>query len=182
MAAGSGDTWMTARQIDGFQVANAHSWTIEKELEGFADWEADPPELAGLRASLLESDNELFRIFVFTASYAEVHELMAPYQHDMPILRGLHREDYTSNLVASAVAAFIAGDTGSTLVGRQHERSQEVAARVSSLLAQVPAGAGRLRLDRCDQATFQSALPSALLSDEDLGLLVQRNALVLVRA
>ncbi len=173
---------MTVRQIDTFQVKNRHSWVIEKELARFADWEANPPGLAELRASLLESDNELFRIAEFTASYTEVHELMAPYQHDMPILGGLHREDYTHNLVASAVAAFIGGANEAIVVGRHDKRTQQLSARVATLLTQVSTSAGRLRLDRCDQTVFQAALPSALVADAELGLLVQRNAVVLVLA
>jgi hypothetical protein len=50
------------------------------------------------------------------------------------------------------------------------------------LLATIPPSMGSLRLDRCDPVTFRAAVSTALVADEELGLLVDHKGVVLVLA
>lgn len=175
-------TWMTSRAIDSFQVRNRDSAAIEAALAQFDGWVFDPPEFELLRASLQESDNELWRIAVFTASYQDILDLLTPYQHDMELLPGLHREDRKTNTVASVLASYIAGHAQPThgLTGRNQEFAEWVSERIHRLFERCPLAPGTLRLDRCGLAVFDQLAGDALVVDRDLGVLIQRDGLALV--
>jgi hypothetical protein len=51
--------------------------------------------------SLRESDDELWRIAVFTAQYEDAHSVVSTFQHDQDLIGGLHRDDYVPNVLAT---------------------------------------------------------------------------------
>lgn len=180
LAARDDDTWLTAREVDSFQVENRHTTQIEEELAQFDGWVVDPPELENLKKSLAESDHEFWQVAMFTASYQDVLDLMAPFQHALPLLGGLHREDRDHNVIASVVAAQITGRVEVGTTPRSAARVADIHARVSAVLALVPGGLIGLRLDRCGLETFTRSMGSAVVVDEELGLLVTSAGVVLV--
>jgi hypothetical protein len=105
---------------------------------------------------------------------------MAPYQHALPLLPGLHREDHVHNIVASVVAAHIAGRAEPGLTGRSSGHEELLRTRMAELLSTVPGSLGRLQLDRCNAAILARAVPEALVADQELGVLVKQNGVVLV--
>ncbi|WP_133116467.1 hypothetical protein [Amycolatopsis antarctica] len=173
------DTWQTVHEIDSFQVSAEHSRAIEEALADFEGWAFNPPAFEILRASLRESDDEFWRLATFTASYQDVLELMAPYQHTLPLLKGLHREDHRHNVVATIVGEHIADRTSSVLTGRSSVHDQ-LRIQVADLLGSLPDSVNHLQLDRCNAAVFAQAVPGALVADHWLGLLVKQNGVVLV--
>ena len=182
LAASPDQTWRTVREIDAFQVENRHTSDVEAALASFDGWTPNPPEFDSLAASLRESDNELWLIASFTGSYEDVLRVLGPYQHSMPLLSGLHREDRAPHLVASAVQAFLDGLAAPQTTGRNQSSAARIHARVTSLLQQVPEDIGSLRLDRCDERGFRIASAEAVSLDDALGIAVRPDGLVLVRS
>lgn len=181
LAASPDDTWQTVVEVDGFQVESRHSRQVEALLSGFTGWTPNPPEFARFADSLRESDNELWMVASFTASYEDVLGVLLEFQHDMPLMRGLHREDHAPHLVATAVQDFIGERNVPGTTERNRVGALRIQARVTHLLQEVPEAVGRLRLDRCDERAFQVALVDAISSDSELGIAVRPNGLVLVR-
>ncbi|WP_314326174.1 hypothetical protein [Paenarthrobacter ilicis] len=179
--AGPADTWQTAKRIDGFQVENKHSEEIEVKLALLPRWSWNPPEFNELRKSLLESDSELWQIASLEASYQQIHDLMAPYQHDLPILRGLHREDDDSNFYASVAQSILSG-TLPDLLGRSRLDEQGVRNQLQELLSGIPDRLKPLRFDRCSPITFQAELPGAIAVDAGLHALVTDRGVLLITA
>lgn len=175
------DTWQTCKKIDEFQVANKHDDYIEGELAKLPNWSVNPPELNHLKKSLEFSDSNLWQIMHFDASYQEIHDIMAPHQHDFPLLSGLHREDDALNFVASVAQAVLSGGL-SDLFGRSPLNEQAVRVRLEALIVKVPERLKPLRLDRCSYSAFQSALPGAIGIDTQIGALVTDRGVLLVRA
>lgn len=180
LAAKTDDTWQTVREIDAFQVRSKHTQAIEGALATLDDWVINPPELDALKTSLEASDHELWHIASFTASYQDVIDLMAPYQHDMELLPGLHREDSDHNVTASLVAARISGKPDSFLTSRSSARVHSLQERVTALFDAVSGDLTDFRLDRCTYATFSKSIPGALAADEGLGIVITHDRLVLV--
>jgi hypothetical protein len=175
------DTWQTLKHIDEFQVENKHDKHIENELAKLPSWSVNPPELDDLRRSLQESDSELWQIMHFDASYQQIHDIMAPYQHDLPLLDGLHREDDYLNFVASVAHSILSGELPD-LVGRSPLDEQTIRRQVEALIADVPERLKPLRLDRCSGSTFYAETPGAHSADAALGALVTNRGVLLVRA
>jgi hypothetical protein len=181
LEAGPMDTWQSARTIDRFQIQNRNASEVELALGCLTGWVRNPPTLADLHASLLQSDNELWMIATFEASYQQVYDIMAGYQHALPLLPGLHREDSYGNLVASVAHGVLSG-TQAAVTGRSILDTDGMRAKIEGLLALVPARLMPLRLDRCDPAQFEAALSSAVAVDRDLRALVTARGLLLVEA
>lgn len=181
LAASPDQTWRTVHEVDAFQVESRHSGNIEAALSRFEGWTLNPPDFDSLAASLRESDGELSLIASFTGSYEDVLRVLGPYQHSMPLLSGLHREDQLSHLVASAVHAFGDGLAGPQTTTRNQSSADRIYARVTSLLQDIPEDIGALRLDRCDEDGFRIASAEAIRVDDALGIAVRPNGLVLVR-
>ncbi len=175
------DTWQTVKRVDEFQVENKHQVHIESELAKLPSWAVNPAELDDLKKSLEESDSDLWQIMHFDASYQQIHDLMAPHQHDLPLLIGLHREDNAFNFVASVAQSVLTGGLPG-LLGRSPLEEQPVRQRIEALIAKVPPRLKPLRLDRCSGATFRAAVPSAQSVDEALGALVTDRGVLLIRA
>jgi hypothetical protein len=174
------DTWMSARTLDSFQVDYRESEALESALAGMEGWTTNPEEFADLKSSLRESDNELNFVASFTAAYQEVLDLMAPKQHDFPLLGGLHREDHKRNVVASVVADVIAGRPSTTLTERSSATTSDITSRVRELLDGLPMAAESLRLDRCGREVFDRESATALAVDSEMGIVVSRGGVVLV--
>lgn len=181
LSAGPDDTWRSVREWDAFQVENKNSSEIEDELAKFEDWTKGPSDLKFLEQSLLESDHEFWGLMRFTASYQEIIELMAPYQHNFSLLQGLHREDYPSNIIASIATAVVTGKSAPSLTSRSKQLNVRVQERVSTFLARVRTPPGATGVDRCDARGFQEALATAISVDQELGMLVTEKGLVFVR-
>ncbi|MDQ0030903.1 hypothetical protein [Arthrobacter bambusae] len=181
LEAGPEDTWQTARPIDGFQVENKHSREIEAKLSLLPRWSINPPELSDLRTSLLESDSELWLIASFEASYQQLHDILAPYQHDLPLLGGLHREDDDFNFHASVAQSILAGALPD-LLGRSRLDEQHARTQLQALLAMVPERLKPLRLDRCSPSTFKSEFSRAIAADSRMGALVTNRGVLLILA
>lgn len=181
LEAGPTDTWQTARQIDEFQVENRNDAAIEGELAKLPNWAINPPELDDLKKSLLESDNELWRIASFDATYQQVHDIVAPHQHDLPLLIGLHREDDAFNFTASVAQSLLIGGLPD-LLGRSPLDEPGVRSQLESLVANVPERLKPLRLDRCSLSRFRAEEPSAVAIDVRLGALVTDRGVLLIRA
>lgn len=175
------DTWQTVRVIDRFQIENKHCRAVEEQLAQLDSWEQNPDELRELHRSLLESDSELWLIARFNASYHQVHSIMAGYQHNLPLLGGLHREDSYGNLVASVAQALLSDETPK-LVGRSRLDSDALRGKVEDLLDLVPDRLKPLRLDRCSPQAFADALGSAVVVDQDLRALVTDRGVLLIES
>lgn len=174
------DTWQTVKHIDEFQVENKHQGHIESELAKLPSWAVNPPELDDLKKSLEESNSNIWQIMHFDTSYQQIHEIMAPHQHDLPLLIGLHREDNAFNFVASVAQSVLTGGLPD-LLGRSPLEEQPIRERIEALIAKVPPRLKPVRLDRCSGATFRAAAPSAQSMDEALGALVTDRGVLLIR-
>jgi hypothetical protein len=181
LEATSTDTWQTAGSIDDFQVENKHSQAVEAQLAALPAWTVNPPELSDLSSSLKESDDELWFIASFDATYQQVHDIMASYQHGLPILRGLHREDSYGNFVASVAQAVLTGGAP-VLAGRNTADLEDVQKKLDSLIRRTPDRLKPLRLDRCNAATYQNAVRAAIAVDRDIRALVTNRGVLLVQA
>lgn len=181
LEAGTDDTWQTVRVIDRFQIENKHCRAVEEQLAQLDSWERNPDELDKLHRSLLKSDSELWFIARFNASHHQVQSILAGYQHNLPLLQGLHREDSYGNLVATVAQALLSDETPK-LVGRSQLDSDALRGKVAALLDLVPDRLKPLRLDRCTPEAFADALGSAVLVDEDLRALVTDRGVLLVES
>lgn len=179
LAADPDATWMTAEQIDSFEVDQRRSGEIEARLAKLDGYSYDPQEFAALEKSLRESDSELWGVAVFTASYQDVLEIVEPHQHNSDLLPGLHREDEKSALVASSVRAYISGheQVGS---GRAKDAARAIWAEVVAVLRGLPEGVGALQVDRCPAVRFRELAVDAIVVNDALGLLVTRTGVVYV--
>jgi hypothetical protein len=180
MVADPTSTWMSGRTLDSFQVDYHASESLESVLAALDGWTVNPEEFADLKTSLRESDNELNFVASFTATYQDVLDLMAPKQHDFPLLGGLHREDHEHNLVASVVADVIRGRSTTTLTGRSSARTSDVRSRVRALLGGLPIAVESLRLDRCGVEVFERESATALAVDTEMGIVVSDGGVVFV--
>jgi hypothetical protein len=181
LEAGPADTWQTSGTIDEFQVENKHHEYIESELAKLPSWSTNPPELDDLKKSLEKSDDALWQIMHFDASYQQIHDILAPLQHDLPLLPGLHREDEALNFIASVAQAVLTGGHPD-LLGRSPLDEATVRGRVEALITNVPERLKPMRLDRCSDSTFRAEAPAAHSIDEDLGALVTDRGVLLIRA
>lgn len=192
------DTWMTVRRIDEFQVSSAKEEQVRSELEQLSGWEYDPPAFAGLRASLQESDTELWRIAVLTATYEEAQEIVIRYQHDFPLLRGLHRDDYVGNVLTSfaLVQARRLATAGTLLspedllvvalhAGLVARRSDllDLARAITDLLEEASPHTMTVSVDRANGHVFEQELArSPMATNVHYGLLVSREGMLFVRS
>lgn len=172
-------TWRSVGHIDSFEVDNSRSAEIEAKLAELDGWTFDPAEFGELSKSLRESDAELWRIAVFTASYQDVLNIMELHQHNKDLLPGLHRDDQAYALVASSVRGFIQG-RGEVGSGRSPERAQAIQSKVDAVLRGLPASLRPLQLDRCTATRFAELERDAIVVDRALGLLVTARGVVYV--
>lgn len=191
------DTWRTARSVDGFQVDARNEALVREKLEKLSGWEYDPPAFAAVRASLLESDSELWRIAIFTAEYREAQEIVASYQHNAPLLRGLHRDDYAENVLATfgliqvrkyaadrtvyTTADLLATALREGLVERRTDLLA-LAGAITALITTAWPHMTNLTLDRANERVFEDQLLRGPLSvDRACGVLVSPEGVLFVR-
>lgn len=181
LAADGKDSWRTAEGLDEFQVENKHTSTIEDQLAQLPAYQVNPAELDQLKLSLLESDSELWQIMRLDASYQQVHDILAQYQHGLPLLTGLHREDCNHNFIASVARSVLAGEPP-LLSARSPLDYAQVRAAVESIIDRVPDRLKPLRLDRCSASEFASQSQDAVVVDRSIGALVTNRGVLFLRA
>ncbi|GGK31721.1 hypothetical protein GCM10010124_25620 [Pilimelia terevasa] len=192
------DTWQTAIEIESFQVESSVEKAIRAKLESLQGWTYSPSDFENFENSLRESDEELFKIATFVAPYSEVMAIVAPHQHDLPLLNGLHRDDTSSNLVATMVwiqvgawnsAQFepdadqlVATCVEQGLSSRAPaETIRDVAIGICRLFAKIPADIPRLEVDRISKSGLSQALARThLAADAGLGVVVSANGVVFI--
>ncbi|WP_145963167.1 hypothetical protein [Salinibacterium sp. UTAS2018] len=180
LAADETDSWRTADGLDEFQVENRHTSEIETQLAALSSYTLNPAGLDDLKKSLLESDSELWQIMRMDASYQQIHDILAPYQHKLPLLPGLHREDEEGNVVATIAQALIAG--ASPVVGpRSPVHITSVRAALLAVFAQVPSRLKPLRVDRCTPQEYRSLARNCVAFDDALGVMVTDRGVLLIR-
>ncbi|BAJ73192.1 ribulose-5-phosphate 4-epimerase [Microbacterium testaceum StLB037] len=180
LAADETDSWLTADGIDEFQVENRHTSEIEARLAALPSYTLNPAGLDDLKKSLLESDSELWQIMYMDASYQQIHEILAPYQHKLPLLAGLHREDEEGNVVASIAQALITGVA--PVVGpRSIVNIASISTALLAVFAQVPSRLKPLRVDRCTPQEYRGLARNCVTFDDALGVMVTDRGVVLVR-
>lgn len=199
LEASPSDTWMTSRAFEEFQVSSSDEATIRAELEALSGWKYDPPAFNAFKESLRESDEELWRIAVFTAQYEDAHSIVSVYQHDRDLLRGLHRDDYESNVLATfCLVQSRVLSAGGALLDVDHlllaAAEAGLTARRSDLLTLAQAAvsifsaldARQLRsivVDRANARVFaDEQLRSPLVIDQQHGMLVSREGVLFVRS
>jgi hypothetical protein len=192
------ETWMTARALDTFQINVSDDKKAITELEALGGWEYSPPEFNVFAASLRDSDDELWRIAVFTSQYEDVYSILSAYQHERALLPGLHREDNAFNVLStlSVVQARTLADGGQLmkanelltaatnegLVPRRPDLAvlSEVVVRTFRKLA--PEVARAVRVDRANARVFESEQNrSPLALDATYGVLVSPEGVLFVR-
>ncbi|MGH2614367.1 MAG: hypothetical protein ACRDJC_03950 [Thermomicrobiales bacterium] len=191
------DTWMTCRTFEEFQVSSSEETKIRAELEELDGWKYDPPEFDDFKASLRESDNELWRIAVFTAQYEDAHSIVSRFQHDRDLIGGLHRDDHVSNVLATLclvqsrksangglfnVEELLRGAVDAGLVPRRRDLHELAEAVIEVFSRLNPGQRSGLIVDRANPQVFEherSRTPAAV--DQDHGMLVTREGVLFVR-
>lgn len=191
------DTWMTVDKLDNVQIEVKDENKVFASLEKLKGWRWDPPEFDAFEKSLRESDNELWRLGVFTDAYEDALKSIVSYQHSMDVLRGLHREDDATNVVVTLAlmqatswnesgvlhhAATLFKSAEPELHGRQDQLSR-LAELVTAMIAHAisVSALGSITVDRVSLEKFQlERRQSPLAISEEIGALVSREGTVLV--
>ncbi|SDG95731.1 hypothetical protein SAMN04515691_4003 [Leifsonia sp. 98AMF] len=192
------ETWMTARALDTFQINASDDKKARAELEALEGWEYDPPAFQAFAISLQDSDDELWRIAVFTSQYEDVYSILSSYQHKRALLPGLHRDDDALNVLStlSMVQArtlanggqlmkasdLLAASINEGLVTRRPDLISlaDVVVRTFGKLA--PEVARAVRVDRANTRVFESEQNrSPLAADPEFGVLVSPEGVLFVR-
>lgn len=192
------ETWMTARALDTFQINVSDEKAARTQLEALEGWEYDPPAFKTFAASLRDSDDELWRIAVFTSQYEDVYSILSSYQHERALLPGLHRDDDASNVLStlSLVQARSLADSGQLMKASELLAAATKEGLVTRrpdlpLLAEVvvdtfrklsPEVAQVVRVDRANARVFASEQNRASLAlDAKYGVLVSPEGVLFVR-
>jgi hypothetical protein len=191
------DSWMTCRRLEEFQVTVSDEAIIRAELEKLSGWEYNPPEFDDLMASLRASDNDLWRIAVFTAQYEDASSIVARYQHDRELIAGLHRDDDVSNVLATLcllqsrqsakgglfnVIELLDEAASAGLVARRRDLADLAEAVVELFHALSPVQREFLVVDRASHLLFNSEqLRAPFAVDPDRGMLVSQERVLFVR-